>query len=143
MTPAQREAVLAALHAGNKIEAIKLCREALGMDLAEAKEYVERLAAEPNLPSADPGKLSAENEAALTEISRLLYAGEKIPAIKFYRERMKTGSGLAEAKEQVERLEAALRASHPEMFTTKPKAGCSALLAVMAVLLIAVAWLLR
>lgn len=40
------EAVQAALAAGNKIEAIKLLREATGLGLAEAKDAVERMAGE-------------------------------------------------------------------------------------------------
>ena len=46
LTPEQRNAITEALHAGNKIHAIKLCREATGMGLAEAKDYIEKLAAE-------------------------------------------------------------------------------------------------
>ncbi len=40
--------VLEALDRGNKIEAIKIYREATGVGLAEGKEYVERLKATPD-----------------------------------------------------------------------------------------------
>lgn len=41
-----------ALLAGRKIEAIKLCREAMGLGLKEAKEYVEKM--ENELREANP-----------------------------------------------------------------------------------------
>ncbi|MFM8471325.1 MAG: hypothetical protein ACKODH_15420 [Limisphaerales bacterium] len=54
---------------------------------------------------------------------------------------MKPGAGLAEAKEAVERLEAGLRAQHPETFTAPAqKSGCTAVLAVLAVLVIVLVW---
>ncbi len=60
-------------------------------------------------------------------IKNALFSGQKILAIKFYREQ--TGVGLAEAKDAVEKLEADLRVSSPERFTAKPAgAGCMSLL---------------
>jgi ribosomal protein L7/L12 len=50
LSPPEREAVLAALHRRNKIEAIKLYREANGLGLAESKSAVEEI--ERNLPPA-------------------------------------------------------------------------------------------
>lgn len=136
MTPDQREAILTAVKAGNKIEAIKLCREATGMGLAEAKDWVEKLETAPDalLPSA--GELAGE----LAPVAELLFKGEKIPAIKLYREQVKPGAGLKESKDAVEQLEAGLRANHPEKFTAKAKSGCAAVLAVLAVLFIALVW---
>lgn len=126
MTPAQREAILAEVKGGNKIAAIKLCREATGMGLAEAKEWVERLETSPEAP------LSPAPEAgALSSVAELLFAGRKIDAIKLYREQVKPGAGLKESKEAVEQLEAGLRAQHPEKFTAKAKSGCAAMLAVL------------
>lgn len=125
MSPDQRQAILTALKSGNKIEAIKLCREATGMGLAEAKEWVEKLDSSPEalLPAA------GELEGAVAPVVELLFAGKKIPAIKLYREQVKPGTGLAEAKEAVERLEAGLRAQHPEKFTASAqKSGCAAAL---------------
>lgn len=46
-------------------------------------------------------------EAALAEITRLLLAGQKLHAIKVYREL--TGSSLSEAKEALDRLEGVIR----------------------------------
>lgn len=136
LTPAQRQAIVAALQAGNKIEAIKLCREATGLGLAEAKDFVERLEISPETPLT-----SAPESGALSPVADLLFAGQKIQAIKLYREQVQPGAGLAEAKQAVERLEAGLRAQHPEKFTAAAqKSGCAAVLAVFAVLLIVLVW---
>ena len=136
LKPEQRQAIVAALKAGNKIEAIKLCREATGLGLAEAKDFVERLETLPEAAVA-----SAPEAGALSPIADLLFAGQKIQAIKLYREQVQPGAGLAEAKEAVERLEAGLRVQHPEKFTAAAqKSGCTAVLAVFAVLLIVLVW---
>ena len=136
LTPAQRQAIIAALQAGNKIEAIKLCREATGLGLAEAKDFVERLEISPETPLT-----SAPESGALSPVADLLFAGQKIQAIKLYREQVQPGAGLAEAKQAVERLEAGLRAQHPEKFTAAAqKSGCATVLAVFAVLLIVLVW---
>lgn len=136
MTPAQRDAIFAEVKRGDKVAAIKLCREATGMGLAEAKDFVERLETSPDAP------LSPAPEAgALSPVADLLFAGRKIDAIKLYREQVQPGAGLAEAKETVERLEAGLRAQHPEKFTAPAqKSGCTAVLAVIAALFIVLVW---
>ena len=75
-------------------------------------------------------------EPKIEQIKRALFAGQKIAAIKIYREQ--TNSGLADAKEAIERLEAELRASSPEKFTAAPvKVGCVGV--VLAVVLLGVA----
>jgi len=141
LTPTEQAAIRAALSRGDKIEAIKLCRDGTGSGLAEAKEIVERLEGATQVPPADPTKVASENEAALAELSRLLFAGRKIDAIKFYREKMKIGAGLAESKEQVDRLESALRARSPEKFTMRPQSGCVSVLTAVAAVVAMAAWL--
>lgn len=135
MTPAQRETILAEVKGGNKIAAIKLCREATGMGLAEAKDFVERLETSPDAQLAP-----APETGALSGVAGLLFAGRKIDAIKLYREQVKPGAGLKESKEAVEQLEAGLRAQHPEKFTAKAKSGCATVLAVLAMLLVVLVW---
>jgi ribosomal protein L7/L12 len=56
--------------------------------------------------------------AALTE---LIFSGQKIAAIKLYREL--TNVGLKEAKDEVETIESTLRRESPEKFKTTQKAG--------------------
>ncbi len=137
MTPSQREAIGAALKSGNKIEAIKLCREASGMGLAEAKDWVEKLEASPEVMLPSAGELAG----TLAPVAELLFKGEKISAIKLYRDQVKPGAGLKESKEAVEQLEAGLRAQHPEKFTAKAKSGCAAILAMLAVLVVVLVWM--
>ena len=138
MNPTQREAILAEVKGGNKIAAIKLCRGATGLGLAEAKDWVERLEASPDAPLAP-----TPEAGGLSPVADLLFAGRKIEAIKLYREQVEPGSGLAEAKAAVEKLEAGLRAQHPEKFTAPAqKAGCTGVLAVLATLVVALAWIL-
>lgn len=133
MTPTQREAILVEVKGGNKIAAIKLCREVTDMGLAEAKEWVEKLEASPAVPLPSAGELAG----SLAPVAELLFKGDKISAIKLYRVQVEPGSGLMEAKEAVERLEAGLRAQHPEKFTAKAKSGCAGVLAIIAMLVIA------
>jgi ribosomal protein L7/L12 len=69
-------------------------------------------------------------EPKIEQIKRALFAGQKIEAIKIYREQ--TNSGLKEAKDAIEKLEAELRASSPEKFTAAPaKVGCVGVVLVL------------
>jgi ribosomal protein L7/L12 len=80
---------------GQKIEAIRVLREATGLGLAEAKHMVESgMAAPPDLPDGDFER----------ELVTLVQSGQKIEAIKRHRER--TGMGLKESKDAVESLAA-------------------------------------
>ena len=75
----------------------------------------------------------------LTAIREALFQGQKIQAIKLYRKG--TGSGLADAKAAVEKLEAELRAASPEKFTTAvPGKGCSGVV-VCAVVVAVIFWI--
>ncbi len=93
---------------GNKIEAIKRLRELTGLGLKEAKDYVDSLPPVP--PSGDDFSPAAApeprplSEAEIDELRTLLAAGNKIEAIKHYREL--TGLGLKEAKDFLESLPA-------------------------------------
>ena len=78
----------------------------------------------PNLP-----------EGPLGEITRALYAGHKIEAIKVYREA--TGAQLVDAKNAVERFEAELRAATPDKFKAPPAGkGCATTITVTSSVLI-------
>lgn len=57
LSPEQTQQLTDALATGRKIEAIKLCRQASGMGLKEAKEYVEKLTAP--LLEQEPEKYAA------------------------------------------------------------------------------------
>src|SRR5262245_51612226 len=85
------------LEQGQKIEAIKLHREATGASLAEAKSHVDAL-------EAGGSTAPQELRAFKRQLLELLKQGQKIQAIKLYRE--KTGKGLKESKDAVEDLAA-------------------------------------
>ncbi len=86
--------VCSLLNQGRKIEAVKLYKEQTGVSLAAAKDAVESLQAGANL-HAPSGNLEAE-------LLQLLGRGEKLAAIKLYRET--AGVSLFEAKQAVESL---------------------------------------
>jgi large subunit ribosomal protein L7/L12 len=82
---------------GRKIEAIKVYREATGAGLKEAKDAVEAINRGIELSTPVDGGDDVEGQ-----LLSLLGRGEKIQAIKLYREA--TGAGLKEAKDAVEAL---------------------------------------
>jgi ribosomal protein L7/L12 len=100
--PADMAEARALALAGNKIAAIKRVRELTGLGLKEAKDMVEAWdvgGAMPTLPAASP----AAPRGDMAEVRAILFSGNKIAAIKRYREL--TGVGLKEAKDAVERME--------------------------------------
>lgn len=84
-----------------KIQAIKFYRQVMGVGLKEAKEYVDRLEAGV-APGAGVHVASPAHDPQMDEVRRLAQSGQKIPAIKRYREL--TGLGLKDAKEAVEAM---------------------------------------
>jgi hypothetical protein len=80
-------------------------------------------------------------ESVRPQIEQALFRGNKIEAIKVYREAAKTG--LAEAKQAVEEIEDQLRAAHPERFPSRSAEGARFLRFVLTVAaLIALGYLL-
>lgn len=71
MTPEKMNAIVSAISRGNKIEAIKLYREATGLGLAESKDAVEAMVSDdrPDLSSTpvNPGQLVPENRTPLPQ----------------------------------------------------------------------------
>jgi ribosomal protein L7/L12 len=122
-TPADVEAeILALLRNGNKIEAIKRLREATGLGLKEAKDAIDALeAANAGSPAGvytNVGRLLEDRPNAVrasvpapaevdSHIQSLLRSGQKIEAVKLYRE--VTGLGLKEAKDHVDAVERAMK----------------------------------
>lgn len=90
--------VRAALDRGNKIEAIKLLRNATGLSLKEAKDAVEHIEAGDSLVIAQ----KITKEAGSEGIASALQQGNKLEAIRLYREQK--GVGLKEAKEAIEAM---------------------------------------
>ena len=96
MHDAFEEEIRRLLKSGNKILAIKRYREKTGVGLAEAKAAVESLEA----GGAFTKPVQPDNPQVTIEIVTLLSHGEKIKAIKLYREQF--GVGLKEAKEAID-----------------------------------------
>jgi ribosomal protein L7/L12 len=101
--------IAALLQAGNKIQAIKVYREATGVGLKEAKDAVEafeqgQMLRIPPAPTPTAPPTSSNLHAQVIELLKLR---NKIGAIKAYREA--TGVGLKEAKDAVEAIERTLQ----------------------------------
>ena len=91
--------------AGNIIDAIRKYRENYGVELKEAKEAVEALQAGRLVTPSAPGLHTPEELVnTLQEVQRLLAAGNKIEAIKIYRQNYDVS--LARAKYAIEQIAA-------------------------------------
>ncbi len=110
------------LRAGQKVNAIKVYREVTGACLSDAKAAVERMELAIRLYGtqvfadalSEVAQLASTTDVdiqsvLLAEMAYLISQGQKIHAIKLYRER--TGLGLADAKNVVDRIELMIRAS--------------------------------
>jgi len=80
------------------------------------------------------------SEATLAEIKQAIFRGQKIEAIKLYREYTETG--LTEAKTDIEELEAELRSAAPDKFLAAPLSnegfGASPSISVRAIVVVVV-----
>ncbi|WPB81244.1 hypothetical protein KYC5002_19240 [Archangium violaceum] len=123
MTPDDALAEVTALvREGRTIDAIKRYRELTGEGLKESKDAVEQIAegrpprfsseALQRMTGAPPGESLSSGQRA--ELERLIVEGKKIEAIKLHRQFSRTG--LKEAKDEVEALEAELRRKSPLPF---------------------------
>ena len=115
------------LDQGRKIEAVKLYKDQTGMGLADAKNAVEAMQADA-VPQSDIG---GDLEA---ELLRLLGRGEKIAAVKLYKEQ--NGVGLADAKQAVE----SLATKHG---LGMQRAGCLSVLAAVVLAAVALGMTIR
>ena len=94
--------VLRLIHAGRRVEAVKVLREQTGLSLLEAKQAVDALAVGGSWSPGPPAPGKGVDDAVRAEAARLLHRGEKIQAIKVVREH--THMSLADAKRYVEGL---------------------------------------
>ncbi len=116
---------------GNTIAAIQRHREATGSGLAASKAAVEAMIDSRLSRGLRPVEPSHGSEAAVptpeeafeSELLGLLASGRKIEAIK--RHRARTGAGLKQSRETVERL----AAGHG---IAAPRAGCLGMLLLVA-----------
>jgi ribosomal protein L7/L12 len=108
------------LATGRKIEAIKLYRERTGAGLKQAKDAVEAIERGQEPPAGRGVDGLLENE-----VVALLEQGEKIRAIRLYRER--TGADLKASKEAVEEL------GRRRGLVVSRGAGCFGVILVLAI----------
>jgi ribosomal protein L7/L12 len=106
-----------ALADGRKIEAIKLHRERYGTGLAEAKAAVEAMETGVSLPPPSaPDSIEPQVQVFWSEVDDLIRQGQKIQAIKRYRQQF--GCGLKDAKDAIDQR--AIRIGAP----TSAGGGC-------------------
>jgi ribosomal protein L7/L12 len=98
MDSAFEDEVQELLASGNKIAAIKRYREETGVGLAEGKAAVESLEAGGSFTE----RVQPDDSDLTQQIVTLLGRGEKIEAVKLYRDRFRVG--LKEAQEAVEQI---------------------------------------
>jgi ribosomal protein L7/L12 len=112
LSPDQVQQIHEYIHNQQLIHAIKLYREATGVGLAEAKSAVEDMArGEAVKPPS--GVVDYDNPILDAKLKSLLSRGQKIDAIKIYREEY--GVGLKEAKDVVDRIEMSMKRSGSSM----------------------------
>jgi ribosomal protein L7/L12 len=87
---------------GNKMEAIRVVREKLGLDLKDAKDLVDAMEHGAPIPMEDAAPSPEAMDNVDSEVRELVSAGKLIDAIKLVREQK--GLGLKEAKAYVEQL---------------------------------------
>ncbi|MCC7483605.1 MAG: hypothetical protein IT529_01325 [Burkholderiales bacterium] len=99
-----RMEVASLLSQGGKLEAIRLVRERKGLPLADARIEVETIAREEAIVQPAPGLAATIQRAQemSEQVRRLAARGRKSDAVKLLRE--KSGIGLKEAKDLVDRL---------------------------------------
>jgi ribosomal protein L7/L12 len=110
-----------------KLSAVRVCRDATGCSLREAKSTVEKLV-------DGHGKEISTKEDQKDQVLDHIFAGEKILAIKQYIGM--TNVGLREAKEYIEELTEQLKIESPDQFTKNKTAGCLGLISVLILLAI-------
>ncbi len=97
------------LREGRKIEAIKVYREETGLDLWKSKEEVDALELVLANQPKNPPRPELKAEPFHDRVTEALRAGQKLEAIRIYRE--ETDLDLGECKEAVDALDDQLRAS--------------------------------
>ena len=112
-----RSQLLELVTQGQKTQAIAAYQRRTGAGLTAAQEYIDGLDSDQEFALASP---IADVE---WEVGKMLERGEKIEAVKVYRER--TGVSLKMAKDEVEALEIRLGLASEAI---DPKAGCAGML---------------
>ena len=100
-----RDRLLQALQSGDRAEAVKLYIEVTGASSEDASQNIERLAKLVGMVGLKVEASTGSREPDWESIEEQLIAGNKIEAIKLFREQ--TGADLKQAKDAVDAYEAA------------------------------------
>lgn len=114
-----------------KLEAVKRYKDLRRTSLLEAKNFIEELT--ERLEQESPEILAAPSE--LEEIAELIYAGQKLEAVKRYRDQRSVS--LVDAKQFIEQLTDDLKQKYPDRFSTRSTTGCAGLIALVTITLVA------
>lgn len=135
--PESMDEIIKLIGAGQKLEAVKRYKNLRRTSLLEAKNFIEELT--DRLEQESPENLAVPPE--LEGISELIYAGQKLEAVKRYRDQRSVS--LVDAKQFIEQLTDELKQKYPDRFSTRSTTGCAGLIALMAITLVAAtAWLM-
>ena len=131
---------IAHIQAGEKLQAVKVYKEAKGVSLAEAKDVIDRLA--EKLATDDSMQYEAANIEQPTETHEysaqeldgsleercleLIKSGNILQAVKLYKD--ESGAGLKEAKDTIDAWVAKLRNDIPS-----PQKGCGATIVIVII----------
>ena len=127
-----RDAIKSALRLDQKIEAVKLYREATGCDLKTAKRLIEDVMFNVNATRQFPPDFKGIDEGEVELILDEIFAGRKLDAVKRYK--AASGCGLKASKEFVEDLTEKLKRDSPDQFqTVSSSSGCASVLLVSLV----------
>lgn len=120
LSPEELARIRALLEGGQAIEAIKYFREVAGGSLAEAKAAIEQLG---GALKAQPLQRAGRNAEKVAQIGALVAAGNKIEAIKLYRQL--TRCDLAAAKQAIDQMAEERAGVSPASFSPPNPSGAS------------------
>jgi ribosomal protein L7/L12 len=131
---------IAHIQAGEKLQAVKVYKEAKGVSLAEAKDVIDRLAeklqAEGSMqyeaanieqPAETHDHSAQESDGSLEErCLELIKSGNILQAVKLYKD--ESGAGLKDAKDMIDSMVAQLKKDIPS-----PQKGCGATIVIVII----------
>ncbi|MCA9156911.1 MAG: hypothetical protein KDA72_01210 [Planctomycetales bacterium] len=129
--PESMDEIIKLIGDGQKLDAVKRYKDLRRTSLLEAKNFIEELTV--RLEQESPEILTAPPE--LEGITELIYAGQKLEAVKRYRDQRSIS--LVDAKQFVEQLTDELKQKYPDRFSARSTTGCAGLIALIAIALVA------
>jgi ribosomal protein L7/L12 len=137
-----KKAINEAIAANQKLDAVKLYKDATGCDLRTAKEVIETKMLSPEGARTDRVKedFAGVDETKSELILDAIFERRKLDAVKLYRDTK--GVSLKAAKEFIEQLTERLEKDCPEQFRPASTTGCASALFVLVLIGIPIASLI-